>query len=62
MQVYELSDDLTALSHQDFAQEEIVVVLDGAEYQIECVKNQDGEMKLITSSASRKIDKYNELM
>ena len=62
MKVFELGDSLTGLSLQGFAQEEIVVVIDGVEYEIEKAVNEDGEMKLITSKSSKKVSEYSELM
>ena len=59
MKVYELGDSLTNLSHSGFAQEEIVVVIDGKEYEITSAVNVDGEMKLFTGDV---INSGNELM
>ena len=59
MKVFELGDDLTNLSHQGYAMEDIVAVIDGVEYEITKALNQDGEMKLIVGNI---INKGNELM
>ena len=59
MKVYELSDNLTSLSHSGYAQEEIVVVIDGKEYEITKAMNVDGEMKLFTGNV---VNNGNELM
>ena len=59
MKVVQLSDNLTELSHQGLAMEEIVVVVEGKEYEITKAVNVDGELKLFTGNV---IDIGNELM
>ena len=62
MKVFELGDSLTTLSYQGLAQEEIVVVIDGVEYEIEKAVNENGELKLVTSRTCKKVSEYSELM
>ena len=62
MKVYQLSDNLTVLSHSGFADEEIVAVINGTEYEIKSAINQDGEMKLIVGDALGNPGYFNELM
>ena len=59
MQVFQLSDELTSLSQQGLAQEEIVISINGQEYHIKGTVNQDGELKLIAGDI---IGYYNEIM